>query len=134
VRDDGGVYEDWDVSIYYDPMISKFSTYGRDRTEAINRMRRALREYRIDGIKTTLPFFREVMEDQEFVDGTLDTGFIPRFMERREAAQESVEVRDLAIIAAAVANANNSSAVPQAQAEQGSRWAMAARMDRLGIK
>src|SRR5690606_37846027 len=58
VRDDGGIYEGAEVSIYYDPMISKFAVYGRDRAEAIDRMRRALLEYQVDGIKTTLPFFR----------------------------------------------------------------------------
>src|SRR5206468_3954610 len=52
VRDDGGVYEGSEVSIYYDPMISKFATYGRDRAEAIDRMRRGLAEYEIGGIKT----------------------------------------------------------------------------------
>src|SRR5690606_12467805 len=86
VRDDGGVYEGAEVSIHYDPMISKFAVYGRDRFEAIERMRRALAEYEIAGIKTTLPFFREVMEDPEFVAGRLDTGFIAGFMERRKGS------------------------------------------------
>src|SRR4030095_7316351 len=58
VRDDGGVYQGSEVSIYYDPMISKFAVWGRNRTEAIERMRRSLREYEIGGIKTTLSFFR----------------------------------------------------------------------------
>ena len=49
-------------------------------------MRRALDEYAVGGIKTTLPFFREVMRDEEFVAGRLDTGFISRFNERRAAA------------------------------------------------
>ena len=79
VRDDGGVYEGSEVSIYYDPMISKFAVYGCDRQEAIERMRRALSEYEITGFSTTIPFFREVMEDEEFVAGKLDTGFIERF-------------------------------------------------------
>jgi acetyl-CoA carboxylase biotin carboxylase subunit len=89
VRDDGGVYEGAEVSIYYDPMISKLATWGRTRAEAIERMRRALSEYEVGGIKTTLPFFREVMRDEEFVAGRLDTGFIPRFNERRAAASAS---------------------------------------------
>src|SRR5262249_49943093 len=71
VRDDGGVYEGGEVSIYYDPMISKFAAYGNDRKEAIDRMRRALREYEVGGIRTTLPFFREVMEDHEFIAGNI---------------------------------------------------------------
>src|SRR5205085_2800064 len=76
VRDDGGVYEGAEVSIYYDPLISKLATWGRTRAEAVERMRRALSEYAVGGIKTTLPFFREVMRDPEFVAGQLDTGFI----------------------------------------------------------
>ena len=51
VRDDGGVYQGAEVSIYYDPMISKFAVWGRDRAEAIDRMRRALLEYEVGGIK-----------------------------------------------------------------------------------
>src|SRR5919112_563855 len=110
VRDDGGVYEGAEVSIYYDPMISKLATWGRTRAEAIERMRRALSEYEVGGIKTTLPFFREVMRDEEFVAGRLDTGFISRFNERRAAAtpndatpsDEETARRDIATIAAAL--------------------------------
>jgi acetyl-CoA carboxylase biotin carboxylase subunit len=117
VRDDGGVYAGAEVSIYYDPMISKLAAWGRTRTEAIDRMRRALDEYEVGGIKTTLPFFREIVRDEEFIAGRLDTGFIPRFFARREAqanaetrgrgdagpdARETV-ARDLAVIAAALA-------------------------------
>jgi acetyl-CoA carboxylase biotin carboxylase subunit len=113
VRDDGGVYEGAEVSIHYDPMISKLATWGRTRLEAVERMRRALDEYAVGGIKTTLPFFREVMRDEEFVAGRLDTGFISRFNERRAAARaQEVEThpdetarRDVALIAAALAYA-----------------------------
>ncbi len=135
VRDDGGVYEGSEVSIYYDPMISKFATYGRDRQEAIDRMRRALAEYEIGGIKTTLPFFREVMEDQEFVDGRLDTGFIPRFNERRKAAEPDQTTLDIAAIAAALGHSTRKAA-PLAitgRPEQ-SRWARAGREAQLSGK
>jgi acetyl-CoA carboxylase biotin carboxylase subunit len=84
VRDDGGIYEGAEVSIYYDPMISKLAAFGRTREEAIDRLRRALREYEVGGIKTTLQFFREIVEDKEFIAGNLDTGFITRWQERRE--------------------------------------------------
>src|SRR5204862_5927324 len=96
VRDDGGVYEGSEVSIYYDPMISKFAVYGRDRAEAIDRMRRALAEYEIGGIKTTLPFFREIIDDDEFIAGKLDTGFISRFKERKETRDPDDATRDIA--------------------------------------
>ncbi|MFN2577801.1 MAG: acetyl/propionyl/methylcrotonyl-CoA carboxylase subunit alpha [Pyrinomonadaceae bacterium] len=110
IRDDGGVTEGDEVSIYYDPMISKLAAWGRSRDEAIDRLRRALDEYAVGGIKTTLSFFREVVRDQEFIEGRLDTGFIPRFNDRRAGrphpARSEGEARtelDVAIIAAALA-------------------------------
>ena len=127
VRDDSGVYEGSEVSIYYDPMISKFAVHGRDRSEAIDRMRRALFEYEVGGIKTTLPFFREVMEDPEFVSGKLDTGFISRLNERRPAPAENRTARDLAIVAAAVASASKAANGTASVAAEPSRWVMAGR-------
>ncbi|MBV9241675.1 MAG: acetyl-CoA carboxylase biotin carboxylase subunit [Acidobacteria bacterium] len=135
VRDDGGVYQGAEVSIYYDPMISKFATYGRDRSEAIDRMRRALSEYEISGIKTTLPFFREVMDDREFIEGRLDTGFIPRFNERRTASEPDETTVDIASIAAALSHSakKDMMVVSNGQPEQ-SRWARAGREMQLSSK
>nr|ALS91801.1 D_ala_D_alaTIGR: D-alanine--D-alanine [uncultured bacterium]ALS92451.1 D_ala_D_alaTIGR: D-alanine--D-alanine [uncultured bacterium]ALS92482.1 D_ala_D_alaTIGR: D-alanine--D-alanine [uncultured bacterium] len=129
VRDDGGVYEGAEVSIYYDPMISKFAVLGRTRYEAIERMRRALSEYEIAGVRTTLPFFREVMNDEEFVAGKLDTGFIERFFVRREIAnQTGPENKVLAIIAAALTYSRRASSrstnSPQAKLNP---WVMSGR-------
>ena len=126
VRDDGGVYEGAEVSIYYDPMISKFATYGRDRNEAIDRMRRALQEYEIGGIKTTLPFFRQVMDDEEFISGKLDTGFISRFSERRVEISPDRTTEDLAIVAAAIAQTQTASNQPP-QNHRPSRWVRSGR-------
>lgn len=127
VRDDGGVYEGCEVSIYYDPMISKLAVYGKDRTEAIDRMRRALEEYEVGGIKTTLPFFRDVMRDQEFIDGKLDTGFIPRFNERHKPSEISETDRDIAIIAAALSY-SATQVKPSVATRVESRWAAAGRV------
>jgi acetyl-CoA carboxylase, biotin carboxylase subunit len=128
VRDDGGVYEGSEVSIYYDPMISKFAVHGRDRGEAIDRMRRALAEYQIGGIKTTLPFFREIMEDAEFIEGKLDTGFISRFNDRKRAVGPDQMTQDLAIVAAALGY--SSAQVRNAEGSAGeatSKWAQIGR-------
>jgi acetyl-CoA carboxylase, biotin carboxylase subunit len=130
VRDDSGVYEGSEVSIYYDPMISKFAVHGKDREEAIGRMRRALAEYNIGGIKTTLPFFREVLEDEEFVAGRIDTGFISKWQERRAKPEIKLDEKDMALIAAAIAfNSSNVSLQSTAvrPAKQPSRWAVAGR-------
>jgi len=116
VRDDSGISEGDEVSIYYDPMISKLAAWGRTRAEAIERLRRALDEYAVGGIKTTLPFFREIVCDEEFIAGRLDTGFISRFNERRKegdlerphpvgGAQAASLHQDIAIIGAALAYA-----------------------------
>jgi acetyl/propionyl-CoA carboxylase alpha subunit len=111
VRDDSGVTEGAEVSIYYDPMVSKLAAWGRTRTEAIDRLRRALDEYDVAGIKTTLPFFRAIVRDREFIDGKLDTGFIPRFLERTDPfstgssdtdESQETEACDMAVIAAAI--------------------------------
>jgi acetyl-CoA carboxylase biotin carboxylase subunit len=128
VRDDGGVYEGSEVSIYYDPMISKFAVHGRDRREAIDRMRRALREYEIGGIKTTLSFFLRVMEDEEFVAGNLDTGFIGRFNERHTPVRATQAESDIAVIAAALSYRDRA-AVPgtDRQPDTLSRWVRAGR-------
>ena len=129
VRDDGGVYEGSEVSIYYDPMISKFAVYGRDREQAIERMKRALREYKIAGLKTTIPFFRAVMEDDEFVGGRLDTGFIERFFERRPRdVSDDEETSDIGLIAAALAYQKKSR--PKTVAAPGRKlnaWVMSSR-------
>jgi acetyl-CoA carboxylase, biotin carboxylase subunit len=106
VRDDSGVYEGWEVPLFYDPMISKLATYGATREEAINRMQRALREYHVGGIRTTIPFFQEVLDDADFRSGDIDTGFIARYFERRAAAakpEASAELTSAEIAAAMVA-------------------------------
>jgi acetyl-CoA carboxylase biotin carboxylase subunit len=135
VRDDGGVYEGAEVSIYYDPMISKFATYGKDRAEAIDRMRRALMEYEVGGIKTTIPFFREIMEDEEFVAGRLDTGFIAGFNERKKETAPDQMIEDIAVIAASIAFSGKQPGTAEPVSEdrsRPSRWVMSGRMAAMG--
>jgi pyruvate carboxylase subunit A len=76
IRVDGGVYTSYTIPPFYDPMISKLIVWGRDRSEAITRMRRALYEYVIVGIKNNIPFHKAVMENLRFIMGELGTHFI----------------------------------------------------------
>ena len=76
VRVDDGYEEGMDIPIYYDPMIAKLITYGKDRAEAIERMQRAIEDYQIIGIKTTLPFCQFVLGHEEFVSGKFTTKFV----------------------------------------------------------
>lgn len=126
VRIDSGVRRLSEVSIYYDPMIAKLAVWGRTRAEAIDRLRRALDEYEVGGITTTLPFFREIVRDEEFVSARLDTGFISRFNERRTEPQRSSEEQDLAIIAAALHYAKHQQQQIRVQ-NAVSKWKLAAR-------
>ncbi len=139
IRDDGGVAAGAEVSIHYDPMISKIAAWGRTREEAIDRLRRALDEYAVGGIKTTLPFFREIVRDEEFIAARLDTGFISRFNGRRAERRkerghparnerEARTKRDLAIISAALAyEAAQRAARPNNHQSPPSKWKSAAR-------
>lgn len=76
VRIESGVYSGYEVPVYYDPLIAKLVTWGRDRQEATARMSRALSEYWITGIHTTIPFHRRAIEDPRFIEGKTDTSFI----------------------------------------------------------
>jgi acetyl-CoA carboxylase biotin carboxylase subunit len=79
VRVDDGFEQGMDIPIFYDPMIAKLATWGKDRQEAIERMIRAIDEYEIYGVQTTLPFGRFVMEHDAFVSGNFNTHFVQNF-------------------------------------------------------
>src|SRR5438132_11042240 len=134
IRDDSGVATGDEVSIHYDPLISKLAAWGRDRVEAINRLRRALDEYAFGGIKTTLPFFREIVRDDEFLAGRLDTGFISRFNQRREHGhpnrieREARTDRDIAMIAAALAYARAQHRSQGHKLLEQSKWKLSGRV------
>jgi len=100
IREDSGVYEGYEVSLYYDPLISKLIAWGKDREEAILRMRRALREYQLFGIRTTIPFCLMVMENPRFYAGQFDTHFIEK--EFSNQPLEDPELERIAAIGAAL--------------------------------
>lgn len=134
VRVDGGVYEGYEVLPHYDPLIAKVITWGRDRVEAVERMQRALREYRIQGIHTTIPFHRQVMADAGFLRGDLDTTYGDRRFPDRPHAWSEVD-RKVALLAAALhtylEEQGLSARVPKAAESRTSPWVLAARQASL---
>jgi acetyl-CoA carboxylase biotin carboxylase subunit len=127
VRNDTGVYQGATVPVHYDPMVAKLITWGRDRHEAIGRMRRALREFVVKGIKTSIPFHRLVMEHPKFVEGRYDTGFIDDEVLGRAAAvpADPEELRVgmmLGAIAAYKRDREVASRAPASGGSPGSRW------------
>jgi acetyl-CoA carboxylase biotin carboxylase subunit len=86
IRLDSGVYPGWTVPMEYDPLLAKLAVWAEDRDRAVDRLARALEETDVGGIETNLALFRSLCADAEFRAGKLDTGFLPRFFERRPAA------------------------------------------------
>jgi acetyl-CoA carboxylase biotin carboxylase subunit len=82
VRVDSHLFGGYTIPPNYDSLLGKIVTWGKDRDEAIDRMRRALHETVITGVKHTVPFHRAILGDPEFRDAKVHTGFIPQFMER----------------------------------------------------
>ncbi len=125
VRTDGYVYEGYEIPIYYDPMISKLIIWGKNREETINRMRRALYEYKITGVKTSIKYLERIMSNQNFIDGNYDTHFIEKNQDDLMNFTPCQDCGDMVIIAAYIdylqkisgkQENNNEFATPQ------SRW------------
>ncbi|MDA2933810.1 acetyl-CoA carboxylase biotin carboxylase subunit [Acidobacteria bacterium AH-259-D05] len=102
VRNDSGVCAQSEVPVEYDPLISKVITWGEDRRQAISRMRRALGEYKIGGVQTTIPFFEALLFHPAFVEADLHTHFIEEHQLLKSAQEELRENETVPLIAAAL--------------------------------
>ena len=130
IRHDGGTYQGWTVPVHYDPMLAKLVAWGPTREVAIERMARALHEYRVEGPATCIAFHRRVMEHPAFRRGELHTGFLEEHPELL-APESDPDFERLAAIAAAVVHLERRRA-PQAAVEGAadagpSPWRRAAR-------
>ncbi|MDH6304096.1 acetyl-CoA carboxylase biotin carboxylase subunit [Parabacteroides sp. PF5-5] len=102
VRLDSAAYAGFEVSLHYDPMIAKLCSWGRNRESAISNMVRALREYKILGIKTTIPFHLSVLHNKTFLKGNYDTTFIDTKFDKEELNRRQNSDPTVAVIAAAI--------------------------------
>jgi len=138
VRVDAAWYPGYEVPIFYDPMLAKLIVWGADRDAAIRRMRRALAEFALTGIRHNLAFHRAVMSHAPFIEGTtVDTGYIARhFGEDLTLAEGTEDDARVAMIAAAIAAHEDrkralGAAGSGAATEPGNAWAMAGRLRAL---
>lgn len=100
IRVDNGIEEGMDVPIYYDPMLSKLVTYGKTREESIELMIKAIDNYHVEGVATTLPFGKFVMQHEAFRSGDFDTGFVKAYYNpEKMKAQLDIEAEIAAMIA-----------------------------------
>ena len=137
IRDDSGVAAGFEVPIFYDSLISKVIAWGENRDQAIARMARALSEYAIGGLKTTIPFFQWILHDPDFRAARMDTTLLDRVLAERDGQpfqQVSSESEEAAVIAAALHTYMQGHRTPTSGPDTGaaaSGWKRAARMDAL---
>ncbi len=139
IRDDGGVSAGYEVPMFYDSLIAKLVAWAPSRGEAIHRMSRALAEYHVLGIRTTIPFFLWLMRQPDYVAAEYDTTYLDRLLAARAAAPDAARFNDLAecdedlvAVAAAVdawlrSSSREDGAAPGAAA----RWTSVARREAL---
>jgi len=133
IRDDRGVAPGFDIPVFYDSMISKLIVWGDSREDAIARLRRVLLEYRVVGVKTTVPFFQWLVDQPEFVEARFDTTYLDRVLAERKGepfvSPGKNDEEDAVVVAAIAAwlRTHRAAAAP----ERRSVWRQAARRDGL---
>lgn len=123
VRVDDGFEEGMEIPIYYDPMIAKLITFGKDRESARQRMLRAIDEYEINGVKTTLDFCKFALEHEAFVSGNFDTNFVkhhfkPEYLENKKEDEQEIA----ALISATLLTSNKSEEQSVNTTKHVSKW------------
>jgi acetyl-CoA carboxylase, biotin carboxylase subunit len=135
IRLDEGVYSGWTVPIEYDPLLSKLIAWGNSREEAISRLRRALDEYTISGIRTNISLFRRILSEPEFLSGEIHTKWLDELLTRPRppAVHPRPGIETAAAIAAAYWESmpSGNSAKAQSPAEPSSRWKLDGRRAQL---
>ena len=132
IRVDEGVYEGWTVPMDYDPLLSKLIAWGNSREETIARLRRALEEYSITGIKTNAALFRRILAEPDFLKAEIHTKWLDALLQRPHPFHDDSNGADAAAIAAAIWQAThngNNSAGSNTQAE--SAWKREGRRQQL---
>jgi acetyl/propionyl-CoA carboxylase alpha subunit len=124
---DAGVYEGGEVPLHYDPLMAKLIVWGEDRWVAIDRMTRALDEFSVAGVQTTIPFHRAVMRHPDFVAGRLSTAFVERAFAGGNGIAPPSRDRARAAAVAVALRARERTPEPPPTESGPSRWAMASR-------
>jgi len=137
IRNDSGIYDGWDVPLFYDSLLSKLIVWAQSRDEAILRMRRALKEYKIKGIKVNVPFHQWVMNHPRFIKGDFDTHFIDEEF-TPDSLKSTYSHEEVAIISAVISafrkdkeTAAGVLKLNGALAGKASTWKIAGRMEEL---
>jgi acetyl-CoA carboxylase biotin carboxylase subunit len=128
VRVDSGVYNGWTVPLEYDPMLAKIAAWGPSREDAIRRMSRALSECAVEGIRTNIAWFQEILADEKFRAGALSTGFLDTF-KRVAHGEAGLEMEAVAALIAALQMPKP--AAPPSNGSRKSAWLAAGREEMM---
>ena len=137
---DDGVYSGWTVPNDYDPLLSKLIAWGNSREETIARLRRALDEYTITGIKTNARLFRRILSEPEFLRGDVHTKWLDELLHRASAGKAPASevlhenaAADASAVAAAIWQANQAGdqGSPSSSENPSSRWKQEGRREQL---
>lgn len=134
VRVDTGVYPGFEITPYYDPMIAKLIVWGETRAQAILRMRRALEEYRIVGVRTNIPFHQTLMDSHRFMGGQFDTRFVEeRFSMESASEMDEAQAEIAAILATLVSHkeTERSAQIVRRNERDTSNWKWVGRWERM---
>ena len=132
IRDDSGVEGGDEVTVYYDALISKLVAWGSSRQQAISRMRRAVAEYDVRGIRTTVPFFRWLLNQPVFRDAAFHTEYLDTLLQQRRGesfSEPESSLQEVALIAAALHASRGTASHPQELAD--SAWTQQAKRESL---
>jgi acetyl/propionyl-CoA carboxylase alpha subunit len=125
VRLDSGFEEGSEITIHYDPLISKLVTWGADRENAINRMNRALTEYQIAGVTSNIPFLELILKHPVFIDGSFDINFVENeFLsgEMSSSFENSDDETDAAALISALLKSQSSYGIKKYNSLNSSKW------------
>jgi len=134
IRVDSGVYPGFEISPFYDPLISKLIVWGETRAQAILRMRRALEEYRIIGVKTNIPFHQTMMDSLRFMGGQYDTRFVEERFSMGEPESEDVSKKEIAAVMATLVahqQVQRASQIVMRNERDTSNWKWVGRWERI---
>ena len=129
VRVDSALFSGYTIPEYYDSMVAKLATWGRDRSEAIQRMKVALDEIEIIGVPTTIPLHRLLMRDERFIAGDFNTTYLNSILPRMSA--NLLDLEKFAVVAAATSRIKKTATTTEHRNGGTSRWRMAARADHM---
>ncbi|MEM3458726.1 MAG: acetyl-CoA carboxylase biotin carboxylase subunit [Candidatus Bathyarchaeia archaeon] len=134
VRVDTHLYVGYPISVFYDPLIAKLAVWGENRGEAIQRMKNALNEFVIVGVKTTIPFHKKIMEDEQFLKGDIHINFVDEKIERlmpKQTLEEEEAAAIIAVLADYVERSETRAVIPKREPRAVSSWRLAGRTRRV---